>query len=274
VRSRVEREVLHRIHPGVYCLHPPPFSRRQLYLAAVYAGGPETALSDLAAAGHLGLLEHLPLPAHITNRSGRGRGLPGVVAHRRTLGRHDHLIVDGIPCTTATRTVLDCAAAMGIRELEDLLLAADSLGKLNRRRLEELLDERSGQPGVARLRELITDDPADTRSKNERRMLRICRRHGVPVPLTNHPVEAGGRTYLADFCWPELRLIVEADSWRWHGGRLKAEEDRDRDQRLAIAGWRVIHFTRNQIRHEPAEVGRRLLALTRSLAGSSPGGRW
>jgi hypothetical protein len=161
---------------------------------------------------------------------------------------------------------------MSIGELEELLLAADSLGKLSRRRLEELLGERRGQPGAARLRELITDDPAETRSKNERRMLRICRRFGIPRPLANHPVEAGGRRYVADFCWPDLRLIVEADSWRWHGGRLKTERDRDRDQLLTIAGWIVVHFTRSQIKNEPAEVGRRLLALTASAVGSSRGG--
>lgn len=38
----------------------------------------------------------------------------------------------------------------------------------------------------------------------------------------------GKRTFYADFCWPELRLIVEADSWQWHGGRQARERDVDR----------------------------------------------
>jgi very-short-patch-repair endonuclease len=71
-----------------------------------------------------------------------------------------------------------------------------------------------------------------------------------------------GRTFIADFCWPELRLIVEAASWRWHGGRLAAEYDADRDQLLLIAGWRVVHFTRDQIKLHRAETGERLAALT------------
>jgi very-short-patch-repair endonuclease len=60
---------------------------------------------------------------------------------------------------------------------------------------------------------------------------------------------------------------VEADSWRWHGGRLASEGDRDRDQLLSIAGWRVVRFTRDQILHHALEVGRRIDALIR--AGSA-----
>lgn len=92
-------------------------------------------------------------------------------------------------------------------------------------------------------------------------MLRICRRLGVPEPETQYEIHTSGRTFDAGFCWPGLRLIVEADSWRWHGGKLKVESDRDRDQLLAIAGWIVVHFTRNQIKLEPERTGERLRAL-------------
>lgn len=141
-------------------------------------------------------------------------------------------------------------------------MAADSLRILNRTRFEQLVGERRGQPGIASLTALITDDPAETRSKNERRLLSVCREFGVPLPLVNHRIEVPGRTFIADFCWPELRLIVEADSWRWHGGRLAAEGDADRAQLLALAGWRVVRFTRDGIKNARAETGRRLLALT------------
>ena len=161
--------------------------------------------------------------------------------------------------------MLDCAATLGIEELEELLMAADS-GRpgLDRRRLEQLVADHRGARGIRNLRNLIADDPRETRAENERRMLRICRRFEIPEPLTNHEVRAGGRTFLADFCWPELRLIVECDSWRWHGGKLKTERDRERDQRLAIAGWRVVHFTRNQIKLATEATGEKLRALTKT----------
>jgi predicted transcriptional regulator of viral defense system len=262
-QKRVNARRLHRVRRGVYALHPPPYSRHQLRLAAVYACGPGTALSDLCAANHLGLWEQAPPLIDVTNASGRGRSLRGIAVHRRKLIRRDVLFVAGIPCTSPARTVIDCAASLSEDGLEDLLLAADAKRSLNRERLDELLAARRGQPGIGRLRRLITDDPVESRSINERRLFKICRRHGIPLPLVNHPIETGGRTFIADFCWPGLGLIVEADSWRWHGGHHDRERDADRDQLLSIAGWRVVRFTRDQIKHRPDEVGRRLSGLTR-----------
>jgi hypothetical protein len=109
---------------------------------------------------------------------------------------------------------------------------------------------------------LITDDPAEARSINERRMRSICREFGVPQPLVNHPIEVGDRLFIADFYWPDLNLIIEADSWRWHGGRQAAEDDADRGQILATGGSRVVRFTRDQIKNERERTGLRLVAIT------------
>jgi len=218
--------------------------------------------SDLSCAHLLELTDQPPSLIHVSSAEDRGRRLDGVVHHRRSIARPDFLIVRGIPCTGAARTIVDCAGSLPVEELERLLMAADASGKLNRRRLEELLAAAPGRRGTRALRHLVGDDPVDTRSENERRMLRICRRFGVAEPLVNHPIPIGDRTFIADFCWPELRLIVEADSWRWHGGRLATESDTDRGQLLSAAGWKVVHFTRNQIRHSPEIVATRLLTLT------------
>lgn len=92
-------------------------------------------------------------------------------------------------------------------------------------------------------------------------MFSICREFGLPLPLTNHRIDTAGSTFYADFCWPDLRLIVEADSWRWHGGKSAHESNADRDQFLFMAGWRVVHFTRGQIKNQRTETDRRLAAL-------------
>ncbi|MEO7197474.1 MAG: DUF559 domain-containing protein [Solirubrobacterales bacterium] len=89
----------------------------------------------------------------------------------------------------------------------------------------------------------------------------------MPIPQANYRIEVSGRTFYADFCWPELRLIVEADSWRWHGGRSASESDANRDQLLSIAGWKVVHFTRDQIMAHPRLTGERLEALIQSQPG-------
>ena len=262
VSNRVASRELFRLHAGVFCLHPPPHSWHQRLLAAVYACGRSTAVSDMAAAWLLGATESLPSLPQLTNRSGNGRTIPGLEVHRRSLARRDVHNRYGIPCTSPARTILDCAASVEIETLEELLMAADS-GRpgLDRARLERLVATNPGRRGIRNLRELISDDPRETESTSERRMLRICRRFALPAPQTQYVIAIGGQRFRADFCWPDLRLIAEADSWRWHGGKLKTETDRDRDQLLAIAGWLVVHFTRNQIKLQPERTGERLAAL-------------
>jgi hypothetical protein len=268
VRNRTAAGTIHRIHRAVFSLSPPPHPRERLWLAAVYAGGPGSALSDLPAAVLLGIFDTPPLTAHVTNATGCGRARRGIVVHRRNLDRRDVTVHNGIPCTSPARTVLDCASVLDAEGIEDLIMAADSMQILNRCRLEELVAENPSSRGISHIRAVITDDPRITRSRNERRLFSICREFGVPLPRTDYEVVVDGRTFYADFAWPDLGLIVEADSWRWHGGRRANESDKDRDQLLAIAGWQVVHFTRDQILHRRAETGKRLAALTAELRSS------
>lgn len=269
VNDRVASRTLFRIHEGVLALHPPPYSRHQEYLAAVYACGRGTFISDWAAAWLLGAAELPPSLPTVTNRTGAGRRVDGIEVHRRVVEPRDVFMRHGIACTKPERTVLDCSGSASIDALEQLLMAADS-GRpgLDRRRLEQLVVENGGRRGIRNLRELISDDPKETEVQNERRMLRICRRFGVPDPETQYEIRTAGRTFRADFCWPRLRLVVEADSWRWHGGKRKTESDRERDQLLTIAGWIVVRFTRNQIKLEPERTGRKLVALIEQMRGT------
>ena len=262
VRKRVAARRLHRIHSGVLAVHPPPYSPHQLYLAATYACAPGTPITDQPAAWLLGMQEELPRTPHVSTRADGRVRLEDVVVHLREIEPRDVIQRFGIPCTSPARTILDCAASASIEELEMLLMAADSGSPgLERGRLERLVNQNAGRRGIRNLRELITDDPKETDSLNERRMLRICRRLGIPEPETQYEIWTEGRKFRADFCWPDLRLIVECDSWRWHGGKLKREDDTERDQLLAIAGWLVVHFTRNQVKLSPELVGPRLAAL-------------
>ncbi len=265
IADRTANGRLHRIHRGVFALHPPPFDRKQLLLAAVLACGIESAVSHLCAAGLLTLVDIHPAVIDITVPGQRGRSRAGIDCHRTPLHPRDRTAIDGIPCTAAARTLADIAPLLDDDALEDALIAADSLRILNRRRLDELIAERAGRPGIARLAALIADDPVETQHKNERRMFSICREFGIPRPLTQHRIDVGDRTFHADFCWPELHLIVEFDSWRWHGGRTRTESDRDRDQLLKIAGLDTVRFTRDQVVHRREQTGNRLVALTRSL---------
>ncbi|MDQ3103431.1 MAG: DUF559 domain-containing protein [Actinomycetota bacterium] len=262
IQHRVSSRRLFRLHAGVYATHPPSYTRYQHYLAATYACGPGSLLTGLPSAWIYGLIESAPLIAEVTNPSGRGRSRRGITVYRRAIDPRDATTRHGIPTTSVARTIIDCAYLLGAGGTEELIMAADSKRILNRRRLEELTHEHRGRPGSRHILSLIAEDPVDTRSRNEHRLFSICRQFKIPLPLTNHRIDLGERHFYADFLWPGLHLIVEADSWRWHGGRQASENDADRDQLLAIAGFHVVHFTRDQIRNRRAETGRRLVALT------------
>jgi very-short-patch-repair endonuclease len=63
-----------------------------------------------------------------------------------------------------------------------------------------------------------------------------------------------------DFHWPDRRLVVEADSYRWHRSPSALNVDRERDVELTLAGYRVLRFTWEQVTQRPGYVVRALLA--------------
>ena len=84
---RVEARRLFRLHEGVFCLHPPPYSRHQRYLGAVYSCGRGTFISDMAAAWLLGASESPPWLPIVTNRTGAGRSNDQFTVYRRLSSR-------------------------------------------------------------------------------------------------------------------------------------------------------------------------------------------
>jgi very-short-patch-repair endonuclease len=153
----------------------------------------------------------------------------------------------GLPLTTPLRTLQDLAATRPRHEVEKAINEALVL----RRVTTDALVACTG-PGAKVLRD-IAGDASPTRSRLERRFLAALRRSCLPEPVTEHPI---GR-YVADFCWPAHRLVVETDGWGAHGHRLAFERDRVRDAELAIRDLVVIRVTERQVDEDlPATVNR------------------
>ncbi len=74
-------------------------------------------------------------------------------------------------------------------------------------------------------------------------------------------LDDGGPAIRVDFVWRDQRVIVEADSKKWHTSRQRFEQDRVRDQRLTAAGWKIIRTTWRQMKHRPHELRPLLLKL-------------
>lgn len=263
IDSRIARDRLHRVHHGVYCLLSPPYSMRQRWMAAVLACGPESALCGPSAAALQDFADPPAGAVHVRSPARIGRRRQGIEVHRGEIDPRDLRIVVGIRTVSADLVLIDLAPFLAEPELEVALVAAESRGLLKRGRLGELVDERRGRPGIPKLERLLGLEPAIVRSELELRMLPLARQAGLGRPEVNHPIAVPGRErpLVVDFAWPELRMVVEADSQRFHGDWARARVDRERDQLLALAGWRCHRFTRDRFEDEGWLVAR-LAALS------------
>ena len=260
-----------RVLQGVYAVGYRPLTRQGEWMAALLAMGPGAALSHRSAAALWGIWgegRRRTVEVILPTRHGRKRR-PGIKVHRPEILPPEELTeYEGFLVTSPPRTVLDLATLLRGRQLEraideaarlctpDDLLAVASLAR---------------RPGSLRLiAALRMHEPGSTatRSKLEELFLMLCRRRGLPQPEVNVPL----LDYIVDFLWRDARLVAEVDGLATHGTRDAFESDRDRDGRLAVAGYRVVRFTWRDITRRPAVVVdrvRRLLeAGTTSAAGA------
>jgi hypothetical protein len=197
----------------------------------------------------------------VPGRGGRSR--PGLDIHRCALTPADVTTVNGIPCTTVARTLLDLADVVGRQALERAIDQAEVLRLYDQRAVDDVLGRANGRAGTRPLIAILEDfaQPALTRNELEARFLAICDNAGIERPAVNAWVELDGGGVEVDFLWRKQRLAVETDGNETHGTRHAFERDRERDQRLAAAGWRPVRFTWRQVASRPRGVKSRLRAL-------------
>lgn len=98
-----------------------------------------------------------------------------------------------------------------------------------------------------------------TRSDLELDFLRLCRRHGLPTPEVNVPIDR----YLVDFLWRDRSLIVETDSYVYHRGEEAFQDDHARDLELKNLGFEVVRLSERQINEEAGRVAEILAGIFR-----------
>jgi hypothetical protein len=265
VRDRVASGALHRVHAGVYAVRHGRLTREGRYTAAVLACGIDSGLCSRSAAGLRGLRQDNRAKIDVISPRRPGRRRDGIDAHTSsTLLPHDIEKVDGIPCTTVARTLLDLAAVVPRRQVERAFDQAEVLQVLDARAIEDVLERTHGHRGNATLRSILDDHvPGTTLTVNdlEEAFFAICRSVDLPQPEINAWIALEPTGYKADFLWRREGLIVETDGRDVHTTRRAFEDDRRRDQRLMLAGYRVVRFTERQVREEPARVGKTVRAL-------------
>src|SRR4051812_29541228 len=242
---------LHQLYCGVYAVGHTALSLEGRLIAAVFSAGRNAVLSHRSAAMLWGLLRHSSPIVHVTTPD-RGRTSKNRVrVHRvRLLHPDDVAMVDGIPVTSVARTLFDIARTESPRQLRHALDQAERLRLLDLRALQRF----DCRPLAAALAEMT--EPANTNPGIERRFLDLCDAAGLPRPETNVFVEG----YNVDAVWRDQKLVVELDSRAHHMTTRAFEEDRERDEVLQLAGYRVIRLTWRRLTEYPERVVARLRA--------------
>jgi hypothetical protein len=236
---------------GTFTLGQRRLTRQGRWMAAVLASGPQAVLSH-ASAMELWDMRGSRGPIEVLRRTGGvWRRHPEIRLHQTRALPEAHITMEwSIPVTTVERTLLDMAARLDAKQLERSLVAADRTGRVSWPKLQRLVVRGQGKKGIARLRRVAMEvDPRaiDAKSGLEIDFLVLCREFGLPQPQVN--VLVGD--YLVDFLWSAQKVVVEIDTYRFHGDRPAFESDHERTVALAIGGYQVHRVTDRMLAWDP-----------------------
>jgi hypothetical protein len=223
-----------RLHDGVFHLGGASPTPRQRWRAATLTA-PNSVLSH-ASAGAAAEFRPWAGPYEIVTRPGSGgpRRVGDLLVLRSTILEAHTTAISGLPVTTAARTLADLAVHLDDRELRKCFREAIRRKRTTAgtvRRLTDRHPRRLGSRELAPLAELYLRLPIQRcRSDAEAMGLEVLDRAGVVIPVVNERF-AGEE---ADFCWPDLRRIIEIDGPDFH--RFKDEDARK------TAAWRAAGY--------------------------------
>lgn len=248
VKHRLATGRLERIRWGVYRFAGTPATPWQELRAACLAGGPSAVASHRSAAALWGL-GAVPERIELTVPWPQWPRLPGVKPHQTTRLPAAHCTTsDGVPVTSVARTLGDLSSIFPATYLGRL---TDSCLRRGLMTLAELHGVHAvlagpGRHGLAALAEVLARRPAGHDpggSAEELDVMDMLVAAGLPRPVQQHQVVAGGTVYLLDFAYPDLRVGIEYDGWAFH--RLPSDLDHAaaRGNALELAGWTILHFT-------------------------------
>lgn len=237
------------VHRGVYAVGHLPRSHLTRWWAAVLACGEDAAASHRTAAAAHGLLRpHARV--HVTAPTVRSH--PGIATHRAQV---TVVYIEGLPCTTVARTLVDLAGCVPLRVLESAARQAQVRGVLDVEAIGEVLLACPRPRGMRRLRAILDDPVAlqPTRSAEERIALRALLRAGHAWPVVGGAVP--GTEELVDFHWPAQRVVLEVDG-PTHQTQVQRANDRRRDARLRLLGWEVVRVSADDAHTAPERIER------------------
>ena len=227
---------------------------------ALIAASALDAVVSHESAAHLWRLgvDRAPAAVHLTVPRARNRGRtkphrlpPPPVVRWADLGADE--VIGRV--TSPLRTVLDCATSM---PFPGALAAADAALREGYVSEEVLVTAAArwhdaGRPSVVRV--VLA---ADARATNtfESLLRGILVEEGIAGFEPQVVIEDAGPRKRVDLADVRRRIVVEADSFAWHGGRGALRRDAARYDELVAGGWLVLRFAWEHVMGRPAWVAR------------------
>ena len=153
----------------------------------------------------------------------------------------------GVPVTTVPETLVDLAAVLEPPDLARACHEATVRFGTTPAQVEGVLGRRPNTPGATKLRKVLRGEVGVTLSKLERGFLTLLGAAALPTPRTNR---RAGRRWV-DCRWPEQRLTVELDGYRYHNTRHAWEQDRRRDREARARGDEFRRYTWGDVFEDP-----------------------
>jgi len=242
-----------RVGPGQYAR--PSAAGHRTRVAAAWLRLPEgAAFSGRTAAWLHGLdlkptdpIEVVaPLRCRISARA-------GIFLRRAEVALDEIVEVEGLPATSAVRTVVDLAWLLPV---SDAVAAADAALNARLLTIDDLRDaasRRAGRQGVGRLRRVLdlVEPLAESPMETKLRLLLVFA--GLPRPSAQAPLHERSGAFIgrADLFYPDAGLVLEYDG-AIHRDSLV--EDSRRQNRLLEAGYRLLRFTSADVLRSPDSV--------------------
>lgn len=179
-------------------------------------------------------------------RLARGRyGLPELDAALAVAAR-----LNGVLCLT------DAASYHGWEVKEVSRLPRTSWCRSGAR---SLIADRANGPGCPQMRRVASEASGLAANPFES----VLRAIAMDVPgLSVKPQVQIGPGVRPDLVDDRLRIVLEADSFEWHGGRSALARDARRYNTLVVDGWLVLQFAWEDVMHDPRYVRAVLVAAT------------
>ena len=271
--KRIARGALTRVQPAVFAFPGSPRTWQRDATALVLSVPGLAAASHKTAAFIWGMSSIEPdRPEIVTVRHRRIQRRHPQIHESKDLQSDDVVAVNGIPTTTAVRTVVDVGASASQNYVEHCLDTGLRLELFTLTEVRSFIKRvaRSGRNGIGKIRPLVEQRMGwDTTSESalEDRFRRLLAASSLPAPTPQYCVRNGSMIVCrADFAYPEQRILIELDGERYHMDRATFQSDRAKQNRVHVLGWIVYRFTWRQVMDTPEAV---IATLASALTASS-----